>query len=66
LGAVGYLLSTVSARPTGTQLLAFDYLLRFRGYGRLGHVETALATVACARLAGALRQDSDGAHKSSE
>jgi prephenate dehydratase len=56
LAAVGYMLSTAAARPTGAQLLAFDYLLRFRGAGRLADVRTALATIAGTRIAGALRQ----------
>ncbi len=53
LEQVGYSLQTVSTGAGGKALYQYDYVLRFRGEGKLEEVRSALAPFQPARLAGA-------------
>jgi len=51
----GFSLDTVSVTPSGCELLEFDYVLRLSGKGSLTEAQTAVASFASLRLAGAIR-----------
>ncbi len=53
LGGAGYALETIFTSPSGTRLFEYDYVMRFRGTGKLSAAEAAVAGVPGARLAGA-------------
>jgi prephenate dehydratase len=53
LEQVGYLLQTISSATSGKALYQYDYVLRFRGEGKLEEVQSTLAPFKSARLAGA-------------
>ena len=54
LSACGYVIQTICSQPSGTALFEYDYLIRFRGTGKLADVQAALAPYKSARLVGAL------------
>ncbi len=53
LAGAGYLLETIFTSASGKRLFEYDYVMRFRGSGRLAAVQAAVASVSGARLAGA-------------
>lgn len=53
LAGAGYALQGVSSKASGKALYEYDYLLRFKGTGRLDAIRAALAPFDSARLAGA-------------
>ena len=53
LAKIGYVVQTISAQPSCEALFEYDYVLRFRGDGKLPAVRAALEPFKSARLAGA-------------
>ena len=53
LASKGYVIQTLCSQPSGTALFEYDYLIRFRGTGKLAEVQAALGPYKSARLVGA-------------
>lgn len=53
LAKAGFVIQTIWSQASGQRLFEYDYLLRFRGNGKLEEVQAAVATFPTARLAGA-------------